>query len=147
MKKIIIVLVTIIALLLIVIGVLIFKPNDEKKYQNKSIFLSSIKEIYKTVINQYNNIKYFANIDGKSCDSDITTNLDYEGLNYYYGFDNNGNVNKIYAYNDKYMLELEKDNISIDELNIALYKDVKNNVYIKDYDNNFKLSCEGKING
>ena len=45
MKKIVIALVTIIALLLIVIGVLIFKPNDKKKYQDKSIFLSSIKEI------------------------------------------------------------------------------------------------------
>lgn len=38
MKKIIIVLVTIIALLLIVIGVLIFKPNDEKNIKIKVYF-------------------------------------------------------------------------------------------------------------
>lgn len=148
MKKIIIVLVTIIALLLIVIGILIFKPNDKKKNQDKSIFLSSIKEIYKTAINQYNNnIKYFANINGKSCNSDISTNLDYEGLNYYYSFDDNGNINKIYAYNDKYIFELEKDNISIDDLGSVIHSEVKNNPYIKDYDSNFKISCEGKING
>lgn len=138
----------IIIIALIVIFVMIFKENDKTKYQDKSIFLSSIKEIYKTAKTQYaSDIKYFANINGKSCNSDISTNLDYEGLNYYYSFDDNGNINKIYAYNDKYIFELEKDNISIEDLGSTLYRDVKNNNHIKDYNNNFKISCEGKING
>ena len=148
MKKKIVILVTIIALLLIIIGILIFKPNDKTKYQDKSAFLAEVKEIYKTAKTQYaSDIKYFANINGKSCNSDISTNLDYEGLNYYYSFDDNGNINKIYAYNDKYIFELEKDNISIDDLGSVIHSEVKNNPYIKDYDSNFKISCEGKING
>ena len=138
----------IIIIAFIVIFVMLFKENDKTKYQDKSAFLAGVKEIYKTAKTQYtSNIKYFANINGKSCNSDISTNLDYEGLNYYYSFDDNGNINKIYVYNDKYIFELEKDNISIDDLGSALYSEVKNNPYIRDYDSNFKISCEGKING
>lgn len=142
------VLIVICILLLVIISIMIFKPNDRKKYEDKSIFLSSIKEIYKTAKSQYtDDIKYYGKISNVSCDSDINTNLDYDNLNYYYSFDDNGNINKIFAYNDKYVFELIKDNITIDDLGSALYKDVKDNPYIKDYDNNFKLSCEGKING
>ena len=88
----------IIIIALIVIFVMLFKENDKTKYQDKSAFLAGVKEIYKTAKTQYtSNIKYFANINGKSCNSDISTNLDYEGLNYYYSFDDNGNINKIYV--------------------------------------------------
>ena len=144
----------IIIIALIVIFVMLFKENDKTKYQDKSAFLAGVKEIYKTAKTQYtSNIKYFANINGKSCNSDISTNLDYEGLNYYYSFDDNGNIkgtiNQTFfvPYNDKYIFELEKDNISINDLGSALYSEVKNNPYIRDYDSNFKISCEGKING
>lgn len=142
------VLIVVCILLLVIISIMIFKPNDKKKYEDKSIFLSSIKEIYKTAKSQYtDDIKYFGKINNVSCESDINTNLDYDNLSYYYSFDDNGNINKIFAYNDKYIFELEKDNITIDDLGSTLYSDVKDNPYIKDYDNNFKLSCEGKING
>lgn len=137
----------IIIIALIVIFIMLFKENDKTKYQDKSAFLAEVKEIYKTAKTQYaSDIKYFAKVNNNSCDSDITSNIEYD-LNYYYSFDDNGNINKIYAYNDKYIFELEKDNISIDDLGSALYSEVKNNPYIKDYDNNFKISCEGKING
>ena len=142
------VLIVICILLLVIISIMIFKPNDRKKYEDKSIFLSSITEIYKNAKSQYNDdIKYISNINNVSCENDINTNLDYDNLSYYYSFDDNGNINKIFAYNDKYIFELEKDNITIDDLGSTLYKDVKDNPYIKDYDSNFKLSCEGKING
>lgn len=142
------ILIGVIVVLLIVILYIVYKPSDKDIYMDKSVFLSEIKEVYKTASKQYKEgTKYFGKINNISCDSDINTNLDYDNLNYYYSFDDNGNINKIFAYNDKYIFELIKDNITIDDLGSALYKDVKDNPYIKDYDNNFKLSCEGKING
>lgn len=86
------ILIGIIIILLIVIFIMLFKEDDKTKYQDKSAFLSEVKEIYKTAKIQYTSgIKYIAKVNNNSCDNDIVTDLEY--------------------------------------------------------DNNFKISCEGKING
>ncbi len=136
MKKKIFIIIAVLIIVIIRIIFLIFRNNNEK--YNIDLFYAKLRILYKEAINNYEpGIAYYSRIDGISCEFDFYH--DELTINYYIGFDDAGNINKIVAYDDYYKYENEKRIISIEDLYI-------NKRPIAVEKGNFELNCDKRLN-
>lgn len=128
----------IITILLIIIAVSLFfyKRISEDNMHSKSTFRTQIYSVYIAVKNESDSSsKYHGRIDGVSCDSDLEYEHD-RNISYYVKLDENSNIIKLYAYNDKWYYTYDGDGITANDLSTDKAVIRKNN--------NFKLSCNNQ---
>lgn len=96
--------------------------------------------IFKTARESYTpGTKYFARINNVSCDNDFETEYSFHGkIGYYVEFDEDGNVVKLYAYDDNIKF-MHEGKIIGDDFGFSTDEEKYSRV------NNFKLDCNGNI--
>lgn len=127
----------IVLFIIFVIGYGVFYHYNQKSNKYKMIFKSEVGIVHHIASRSYEkNIKYFARIDGVSCESDLDMEYVFPGLNYYISFDENGNTEKLYVFGEEWRYindnAMDFDALSISDEYVSKVK-------------NYKLDCNGNI--